>query len=177
MCLRDSYDSDSNSYAKGEIRADSYEGNALPTVLPGIGGDKASVVLAPLYVLDQYDAVMQTVAAANYKLYKVDGETKTPISADYAKFENGTEDRVTLKLTNALAGEEGAKSLALTAGNYQIEATYNNKTAIASFAMAEATEKTYVATVTAEITTYGYTGDTSVKTLPVPYAQDVYKRQ
>lgn len=165
-----SYDSDSNSYAKGEIRADSYEGNALPTVLPGIGGDKASVVLAPLYVLDQYDAVMQTVAAANYKLYKVDGETKTPISADYAKFENGTEDRVTLKLTNALAGEEGAKSLALTAGNYQIEATYNNKTAIASFAMAEATEKTYVATVTAEITTYGYTGDTSVKTLPVPYA-------
>lgn len=161
---------DSNSYAKGEIRADSYEGNALPTVLPGIGGDKASVVLAPLYVLDQYDAVMQTVAAANYKLYKVDGETKTPISADYAKFENGTEDRVTLKLTNALAGEEGAKSLALTAGNYQIEATYNNKTAIASFAMAEATEKTYVATVTAEITTNGYTGDKSVKTLPVPYA-------
>ena len=165
-----SYDSDSNSYAKGEIRADSYEGNALPTVLPGIGGDKASVVLAPLYVLDQYDAVMQTVAAANYKLYKVDGETKTPISADYAKFENGTEDRVTLKLTNALAGEEGAKSLALTAGNYQIEATYNNKTAIARFTMAEATEKTYVATVTAEITTNGYTGDKSVKTLPVPYA-------
>lgn len=139
-------------------------------MLPGIGGDKASVVLAPLYVLDQYDAVMQTVAAANYKLYKVDGETKTPISADYAKFENGTEDRVTLKLTNALAGEEGAKSLALTAGNYQIEATYNNKTAIANFTMAEATEKTYVATVTAEITTYGYTGDKSVKTLPVPYA-------
>lgn len=165
-----SYDSDSNSYAKGEIRADSYKDNALPTVLPGIGGDKASVVLAPLYVLDQYDAVMQTVAAANYKLYKVDGETKTPISADYAKFENGTEDRVTLKLTNALAGEEGAKSLALTAGNYQIEATYNNKTAIANFTMAEATEKTYVATVTAEITTYGYTGDKSVKTLPVPYA-------
>lgn len=165
-----SYDSDSNSYAKGEIRADSYEGNALPTVLPGIGGDKASVVLAPLYVLDQYDAVMQTVAAANYKLYKVDGETKTPISADYAKFENGTEDRVTLKLTNALAGEEGAKSLALTAGNYQIEATYNNKTAIARFTMAEAKEKTYVATVTAEITTNGYTGDKSVKTLPVPYA-------
>lgn len=161
---------DSNSYAKGEIRADSYEGNALPTVLPGIGGDEASVVLAPLYVLDQYDAVMQTVAAANYKLYKVDGETKTPISADYAKFENGTEDRVTLKLTNALAGEEGAKSLALTAGNYQIEATYNNKTAIARFTMAEATEKTYVATVTAEITTNGYTGDKSVKTLPVPYA-------
>lgn len=161
---------DSNSYAKGEIRADSYEGNALPTVLPGIGGDEASVVLAPLYVLDQYDAVMQTVAAANYKLYKVDGETKTPISADYAKFENGTEDHVTLKLTNALAGEEGAKSLALTAGNYQIEATYNNKTAIARFTMAEATEKTYVATVTAEITTNGYTGDKSVKTLPVPYA-------
>lgn len=161
---------DSNSYAKGEIRADSYEGNALPTVLPGIGGDEASVVLAPLYVLDQYDAVMQTVAAANYKLYKVDGETKTPISADYAKFENGTEDRVTLKLTNALAGEEGAKSLALTAGNYQIEATYNNKTAIARFTMAEAKEKTYVATVTAEITTNGYTGDKSVKTLPVPYA-------
>ena len=162
---------DSNSYAKGEIRADSYKDNALPTVLPGIGGDEASVVLAPLYVLDQYDAVMQTgVAAANYKLYKVDGETKTPISADYAKFEDGSEGRVTLKLTNALAGEEGAKSLALTAGNYQIEATYNNKTAIASFAMAEATEKTYVATVTAEITTYGYTGDTSVKTLPVPYA-------
>ena len=161
---------DSNSYAKGEIRADSYEGNALPTVLPGIGGDEASVVLAPLYVLDQYDAVMQTVAAANYKLYKVDGETKTPISADYAKFENGIEGRVTLKLTNALAGEEGAKSLALTAGDYQIEATYNNKTATANFTMAEATEKTYVATVTAEITTYGYTGDKSVKTLPVPYA-------
>ena len=162
---------DSNSYAKGEIRADSYEGNALPTVLPGIGGDKASVVLAPLYVLDQYDAVMQTgVAAANYKLYKVDGETKTTISADYAKFENGIEGRVTLKLTNALAGEEGAKSLALTAGDYQIEATYNNKTATANFTMAEATEKTYVATVTAEITTYGYTGDKSVKTLPVPYA-------
>lgn len=161
---------DSNSYAKGEIRADSYEGNALPTVLPGIGGDEASVVLAPLYVLDQYDAVMQTVAAANYKLYKVDGETKTPISADYAKFEDGTEDRVTLKLTNALAGKEGAKSLALTAGDYQIEATYNNKTAIANFTMTEATEKTYVATVTAEITTYGYTGDKSVKTLPVPYA-------
>ena len=114
------------------------------------------MVLAPLYVLDQYDAVMQTgVAAANYKLYKVDGETKTLISADYAKFEDGSEGRVTLKLTNALAGEEGAKSLALTAGNYQIEATYNNKTATASFAMAEATEKTYVATVTAEITTYG----------------------
>lgn len=162
---------DSNSYAKGEIRADSYKDNALPTVLPGIGGDEASVVLAPLYVLDQYDAVMQTgVAAANYKLYKVDGETKTTISADYAKFENGIEGRVTLKLTNALAGEEGAKSLALTAGNYQIEATYNNKTAIANFTMAEATEKTYVATVTAEITTNGYTGDTSVKTLPVPYA-------
>ena len=161
---------DSNSYAKGEIRADSHEGNALPNVLPGIGGDEASVVLAPLYVLDQYDAVMQMgVAAANYKLYKVDGETKTPISADYAKFENGIEGRVTLKLTNALAGEEGAKSLALTAGNYQIEATYNNNTATASFAMAEATEKTYVATVTAEITTYGYTGDKSVKTLPVPY--------
>lgn len=132
---------DSNSYAKGEIRADSYEGNALPTVLPGIGGDEASVVLAPLYVLDQYDAVMQTVAAANYKLYKVDGETKTPISADYAKFENGTEDRVTLKLTNALAGEEGAKSLALTAGNYQIEATYNNKTATANFALVEGETK------------------------------------
>lgn len=166
-----SYDSTSKSYTKGKIRADSYEDNALPTVLPGIGGDEASVVLAPLYVLDQYDAVMQTgVAAANYKLYKVDGETKTPISADYAKFEDGSEGRVTLKLTNALAGEEGAKSLALTAGNYQIEATYNNKTATASFAMAEATEKTYVATVTAEITTYGYTGDTSVKTLPVPYA-------
>ena len=162
---------DSNSYAKGEIRADSYEGNALPTVLPGIGGDKASVVLAPLYVLDQYDAVMQMgVAAANYKLYKVDGETKTPISADYAKFEDGIEGRVTLKLMNALTGEEGAKSLALTAGNYQIEATYNNKTAIANFTMAEATEKTYVATVTAEITTNGYTGDKSVKTLPVPYA-------
>lgn len=166
-----SYDSTSKSYVNDEIRADSYEGNALPTVLPGIGGDEASVVLAPLYVLDQYDAVMQTgVAAANYKLYKVDGETKTPISADYAKFEDGSEGRVTLKLTNALAGEEGAKSLALTAGNYQIEATYNNKTATASFAMAEATEKTYVATVTAEITTYGYTGDKSVKTLPVPYA-------
>ena len=166
-----SYDSTSKSYTKGKIRADSYEDNALPTVLPGIGGDEASVVLAPLYVLDQYDAVMQTgVAAANYKLYKVDGETKTPISADYAKFEDGSEGRVTLKLTNALAGEEGAKSLALTAGNYQIEATYNNKTATASFAMAEATEKTYVATVTAEITTYGYTGDKSVKTLPVPYA-------
>lgn len=159
---------DSNSYAKGEIRADSHEGNALPNVLPGIGGDEASVVLAPLYVLDQYDAVMQTVAAANYKLYKVDGETKTPISADYAKFEDGIEDRVTLKLTNALTGEEGAKSLALTAGNYQIEATYNNKTAIANFTMTEATEKTYVATVTAEITA-GYTGDKSVKTLPVPY--------
>ena len=166
-----SYDSTGNSYAKGVIRADSHEGNALPTVLPGIGGDEASVVLAPLYVLDQYSAVMQTgVAAANYKLYKVDGETKTLISADYAKFEDGSEGRVTLKLTNALAGEEGAKSLALTAGNYQIEATYNNKTATASFAMAEATEKTYVATVTAEITTYGYTGDKSVKTLPVPYA-------
>ena len=166
-----SYDSTSKSYTKGKIRADSYEDNALPTVLPGIGGDEASVVLAPLYVLDQYDAVMQTgVAAANYKLYKVDGETKTPISADYAKFEDGSEGRVTLKLTNALAGEEGAKSLALTAGNYQIEATYNNKTATASFAMAEATEKTYVATVTAEITTNGYTGDKSVKTLPVPYA-------
>ena len=67
-------------------------------MLPGIGGDEASVVLAPLYVLDQYDAVMQTgVAAANYKLYKVDGETKTPISADYAKFEDGSEGRVTLK--------------------------------------------------------------------------------
>ena len=132
---------DSNSYAKGEIRADSYEGNALPTVLPGIGGDEASVVLAPLYVLDQYDAVMQTVAAANYKLYKVDGETKTPISADYAKFETGTEDRVTLTLTNALAGEEGAKSLALTAGNYQIEATYNNKTATANFALVEGETK------------------------------------
>ena len=167
-----SYDSTSKSYTKGKIRADSYEDNALPTVLPGIGGDEASVVLAPLYVLDQYDAVMQTgVAAANYKLYKVDGETKTPISADYAKFEDGSEGRVTLKLTNALAGEEGAKSLALTAGNDQIEATYNNKTATASFAMAEATEKTYVATVTAEITTYGYTGDKSVgRTLPVPYA-------
>ncbi|MEI3089114.1 MAG: hypothetical protein V8T01_03770 [Oscillospiraceae bacterium] len=166
-----SYDSTSKSYTNDEIRADSYEGNALPTVLPGIGGDEASVVLAPLYVLDQYDAVMQMgVAAANYKLYKVDGETKTLISADYAKFEDGIEGRVTLKLTNALAGEEGAKSLALTAGNYQIEATYNNKTATASFAMAEATEKTYVATVTAEITTYGYTGDKSVKTLPVPYA-------
>ena len=136
-----SYDSDSKSYAKGEIRADSYKDNALPTVLPGIGGDEASVVLAPLYVLDQYDAVMQTVAAANYKLYKVDGETKTPISADYAKFENGTEDRVTLKLTNALAGEEGAKSLALTAGNYQIEATYNNKTATANFALVEGETK------------------------------------
>lgn len=161
---------DSNSYAKGEIRAYSYEGNALPTVLPGIGEEK-TVELAPLYVLDQYDAVMQTgVAAANYKLYKVDGETKTPISADYAKFEDGIEGRVTLKLTNALAGEEGAKSLALTAGEYQIEATYNNKTATARFTMAEATEKTYVATVTAEITTNGYTGDTSVKTLPVPYA-------
>lgn len=133
-----SYDSDSNSYAKSVIYADSHEGNALPNVLPGIGGDEASVVLAPLYVLDQYDAVMQTgVAAANYKLYKVDGKTKTPISADYAKFENGIEGRVTLKLTNALVGEEGAKSLALTAGNYQIEATYNNKTATASFAMAE----------------------------------------
>ena len=156
-------------YKKGKIFPAS--GSAFPTVLPGIGGDEASVVLAPLYVLDQYDAVMQTgVAAANYKLYKVDGETKTPISADYAKFEDGSEGRVTLKLTNALAGEEGAKSLALTAGNYQIEATYNNKTATASFAMAEATEKTYVATVTAEITTYGYTGDKSVKTLPVPYA-------
>ena len=161
---------DSNSYAKGEIRAYSYEGNALPTVLPGIGEEK-TVELAPLYVLDQYDAVMQTgVAAANYKLYKVDGETKTPISADYAKFEDGIEGRVTLKLTNALVGEEGAKSLALTAGNYQIEATYNNKTATANFTMAEATEKTYVATVTAEIATNGYTGDTSVKTLPVPYA-------
>ena len=164
-----SYDSTSKSYVNDEIRADSHEGNALPTVLPGIGGDEASVVLAPLYVLDQYDAVMQTVAAANYKLYKVDGETKTPISADYAKFEDGTEDRVTLKLTNALAGEEGAKSLALTAGNYQIEATYNNKTATARFTMTEAAEKTYVATVTAEITA-GYTGDKSVKTLPVPYA-------
>lgn len=166
-----SYDSTSKSYVNDEIRADSYEGNALPTVLPGIGGDEASVVLAPLYVLDQYDAVMQMgVAAANYKLYKVDGETKTLISADYAKFEDGIEGRVTLKLTNALAGEEGAKSLALTAGEYQIEATYNNKTATARFTMAEATEKTYVATVTAEITTNGYTGDTSVKTLPVPYA-------
>lgn len=145
-------------------------GSAFPTVLPGIGEEK-TVELVPLYVLDQYSAVMQTgVAAANYKLYKVDGETKTLISADYAKFEDGSEGRVTLKLTNALAGEEGAKSLALTAGNYQIEATYNNKTATASFAMAEATEKTYVATVTAEITTYGYTGDKSVKTLPVPYA-------
>ena len=165
-----SYDSTSKSYVNDEIRADSYEGNALPTVLPGIGGDEASVVLAPLYVLDQYDAVMQMgVAAANYKLYKVDGETKTLISADYAKFEDGIEGRVTLKLTNALAGEEGAKSLALTAGEYQIEATYNNKTATARFTMAEATEKTYVATVTAEITTYGYTGDKSVKTLPVPY--------
>lgn len=165
-----SYDSTSKSYVNDEIRADSYEGNALPTVLPGIGGDEASVVLAPLYVLDQYDAVMQMgVAAANYKLYKVDGETKTLISADYAKFEDGIEGRVTLKLTNALAGEEGAKSLALTAGEYQIEATYNNKTATARFTMAEATEKTYVATVTTEITTYGYTGDKSVKTLPVPY--------
>lgn len=159
---------DSNSYAKGEIRADSYEGNALPTVLPGIGGDEASVVLAPLYVLDQYDAVMQTVAAANYKLYKVDGETKTTISADYAKFENGIEGRVTLKLTNALAGEEGAKSLALTAGDYQIEATYNNKTAIANFTMTEATKKTYVATVTAEVTTYG-AEDKNATTLSVPY--------
>ena len=163
---------DSNSYAKGVIRADSHEGNALPTVLPGIRStDSASVVLAPLYVLDQYDAVMQTgVAAANYKLYKVDGETKTPISADYAKFEDGIEGRVTLKLTNALVGEEGAKSLALTEDEYQIEATYNNKTATARFTMAEAAEKTYVATVTAEITTNGYTGDTSVKTLPVQYA-------
>lgn len=143
---------------------------SFPTELPGIDEEK-TVELVPLCVLDQYDAVMQTgVAAANYKLYKVDGETKTPISADYAKFEDGSEGRVTLKLTNALVGEEGAKSLALTAGNYQIEATYNNKTATASFAMAEATEKTYVATVTAEITTYGYTGDKSVKTLPVPYA-------
>jgi len=33
-----SYDSTGNSYAKGVIRADSHEGNALPTVLPGIGG-------------------------------------------------------------------------------------------------------------------------------------------
>ena len=126
-------------YKKGKIFPAS--GSAFPTVLPGIGGDEASVVLAPLYVLDQYDAVMQTVAAANYKLYKVDGETKTPISADYAKFEDGSEGRVTLKLTNALAGEEGAKSLALTAGNYQIEATYNNKTATASFAMVEGETK------------------------------------
>lgn len=110
---------------------------SFPTELPGIDEEK-TVELVPLCVLDQYDAVMQTgVAAANYKLYKVDGETKTPISADYAKFEDGSEGRVTLKLTNALVGEEGAKSLALTAGNYQIEATYNNKTATASFAMAE----------------------------------------
>ena len=159
---------DSNSYAKGEIRADSHEGNALPTVLPGIGEEK-TVELAPLYVLDQYDAVMQTgVAAANYKLYKVDGETKTPISADYAKFEDGIEGRVTLKLTNALVGEEGAKSLALTEDEYQIEATYNNKTATARFTMAEATEKTYVATVTAEVTTYG-AEDKNVTTLSVPY--------
>lgn len=164
-----SYDSTSKSYVNDEIRADSYEGNALPTVLPGIGGDEASVVLAPLYVLDQYDAVMQMgVAAANYKLYKVDGETKTPISADYAKFEDGIEGRVTLKLTNALVGEEGAKSLALTEDEYQIEATYNNKTATARFTMAEATEKTYVATVTAEVTTYG-AEDKNVTTLSVPY--------
>ena len=162
-----SMENGTGDYKKGKIFPAS--GSAFPTELPGIGEEK-TVELVPLYVLDQYDAVMQTVAAANYKLYKVDGETKTPISADYAKFEDGIEDRVTLKLTNALAGEEGAKSLALTAGDYQIEATYNNKTAIANFTMTEATEKTYVATVTAEITTYGYTGDKSVKTLPVPYA-------
>ena len=162
---------DEDTFHDGEIyEKGSGTGKVTLTELPGIG-EKKTVELVPLYVLDQYSAVMQMgVAAANYKLYKVDGETKTPISADYAKFENGIEGRVTLKLTNALAGEEGAKSLALTAGDYQIEATYNNKTAIANFTMTEAAEKTYVATVTAEITTYGYTGDKSVKTLPVPYA-------
>ena len=126
-----SYDSTSKSYAKGEIRVDAQEGNALPTVLPGIREtDSASVVLAPLYVLDQYDQPISGEYAeeGNFQLYKVDGNTKTPIGGDYAKyvsFTNGTEHRVILKLTNGLLGSD----LALTAGTYQIQANYNGKEA------------------------------------------------
>ena len=119
-----SYDSISKSYVNDEIRADSYKDNALPTVLPGIGGDEASVVLAPLYVLDQYDQPItnEYAQAANFQLYKVDGTTETKIDSDCVKFEKVGNTHVKLLLINK-PGADG--KVVLKEGTYKIKAEWS----------------------------------------------------
>lgn len=166
-----SYDSETQKYEEGKIYADS--SNVLPTLLPWPGDQGTQyVVLAPVYVLDQYgdpvkeNNISETVPAANFKVYPatkdeasgkwVKKEGAEAVDAKYATFEDGTDSCVKLTLTNAKKGDNGVE---LEAGSYIIEATYNDQKMAAV---------TAAFTLTRAASTYSAEVE-NPKTLYVPY--------
>ena len=133
---------DEDTFHDGEIyEKGSGTGNVTLTELPGIG-EKKTVELVPLYVLDQYDQPItnEYAQAANFQLYKVDGTTETKIDSDCVKFEKVGNTHVKLLLINK-PGTDG--KVVLKEGTYKIKAQWNGLAAqSASFTLTEA-ERVY----------------------------------
>lgn len=129
---------DEDTFHDGEIyEKGSGTGNVTLTKLPGIG-EKKTVELVPLYVLDQYDQPItnEYAQAANFQLYKVDGTTETKIDSDCVKFEKVGNTHVKLLLINK-PGTDG--KVVLKEGTYRIKAQWNGLAAqSASFTLTEA---------------------------------------
>ena len=129
---------DEDTFHDGEIyEKGSGTGNVTLTELPGIG-EKKTVELVPLYVLDQYDQPItnEYAQAANFQLYKVDGTTETKIDSDCVKFEKVGNTHVKLLLINK-PGTDG--KVVLKAGTYKIKAEWNGLAAqSAPFTLTEA---------------------------------------
>lgn len=133
---------DEDTFHDGEIyEKGSGNGNVTLTELPGIG-EKKTVELVPLYVLDQYDQPItnEYAQAANFQLYKVDGTTETKIDSDCVKFEKVGNTHVKLLLINK-PGTDG--KVVLKEGTYKIKAQWKGLAAqSASFTLTEA-ERVY----------------------------------
>lgn len=115
---------DEDTFHDGEIyEKGSGTGNVTLTELPGIG-EKKTVELVPLYVLDQYDQPItnEYAQAANFQLYKVDGTTETKIDSDCVKFEKVGNTHVKLLLINK-PGTDG--KVVLKEGTYKIKAEWS----------------------------------------------------
>lgn len=128
---------DEDTFHDGEIyEKGSGTGNVTLTELPGIG-EKKTVELVPLYVLDQYDQPItnEYAQAANFQLYKVDGTTETKIDSDCVKFEKVGNTHVKLLLINK-PGTDG--KVVLKEGTYKIKAEWNGLAAqSASFTLTQ----------------------------------------
>lgn len=128
---------DEDTFHDGEIyEKGSGTGDVTLTELPGIG-EKKTVELVPLCVLDQYGQQQINkwahVSANSFSLVTVEADgTETPLTADRAdcvKFESAGNTNVKLVLTNKLLTSENKQYLALQPGTYKIKAQWNGLTA------------------------------------------------